>query len=97
MPAWPCLAPPPLPRPQTLRILTSWYLSRWSGAEVQARVAGTSVDRISYIGGYLGFALGAWRAGGRAALPQRRWAVAAALPGLRSCGGCPAAAGGCAY
>ena len=29
-----CLAP------QTLRILTSWYLSKWSGAEVMARYTG---------------------------------------------------------
>lgn len=47
-----CLAP------QTLRILTSWYLSKWSGAEVMARYTGAPVDRIYYIGGYLGFALG---------------------------------------
>ncbi|KAL4457987.1 hypothetical protein ABPG75_012852 [Micractinium tetrahymenae] len=43
---------------QTLRILTSWYLSKWSGAEVAATLGGYSVDRIHYIGGYLGLALG---------------------------------------
>lgn len=47
-----------LPRLQTMRIMTSWYLSKWSGAEVAARISGNSVDRITYIGGYLGFALG---------------------------------------
>ncbi len=41
-----------------MRILTSWWLTRWSGAEGLARATGTSVDRIRYIGGYLGFALG---------------------------------------
>jgi len=45
---------------QTLRILTSWYLSKWSSAEVMANMTGGSVDRIHYIGGYLGFALGEW-------------------------------------
>lgn len=54
-PAAPCAAASP---PQTLRILTSWYLSRWSNAEVVARFNGTSVDRLHYIGGYIGFALG---------------------------------------
>ncbi|PSC67462.1 hypothetical protein C2E20_8853 [Micractinium conductrix] len=43
---------------QTLRILTSWFLSRWSGAEVAALKTGIPVDRIEYIGGYLGLALG---------------------------------------
>ncbi len=56
-------APPTaLPEPpQTMRILTSWYLSRWTNAEATARMTGTSVDRIQYIGGYIGFALGELR------------------------------------
>jgi hypothetical protein len=44
--------------PQAMRILTSWYLTRWSGAELVAQLTGRPVDRIRYIGGYLGFALG---------------------------------------
>lgn len=58
-----CLPHQPLPASssQTLRILTSWYLSKWSGAEVAARMTGGSVDRIHYIGGYIGFALGEQR------------------------------------
>lgn len=43
---------------QTMRIMTSWYLSQWSGSEVRANMTGGSVDRTTYIGGYLGFALG---------------------------------------
>ncbi|KAL4852933.1 Multidrug resistance-associated protein 1 [Chlorella vulgaris] len=44
---------------QAMRILTGWYLTQWSSAEVAARIpGGQPIDRITYIGGYLGFALG---------------------------------------
>lgn len=48
---------------QSVRILTNWYLSRWTAAESKASV-GRSIgvpqefDRWNYMGGYLGFALG---------------------------------------
>lgn len=48
-----------------MRILTSWYLSKWSSAEVAANIGGYTVNRIHYIGGYLGFALGGWAGRGR--------------------------------
>ncbi len=55
----------PRPTAQTMRILTSWYLSKWSSAEVAANIGGYTVNRIHYIGGYLGFALGGWAGRGR--------------------------------
>lgn len=57
---------------QAVRVLTSWYLSKWTAAEStasyvrQAEAAGVplppgvsaSYNRMVYVGGYLGFALG---------------------------------------
>lgn len=57
---------------QAVRVLTSWYLSKWTAAEStasyvrEAEAAGvplppgvsTSYNRMVYVGGYLGFALG---------------------------------------
>ena len=48
---------------QAVRILTNWYLSRWTAAEVVAGYArdmgaATHFNRYAYVGGYLGFALG---------------------------------------
>lgn len=48
---------------QSVRILTNWYLSRWTTAEVNASIArnaGAPVEfnRWDYVGGYLGLALG---------------------------------------
>ena len=42
-----------------MRILTNWWLSRWTAAEMASAADPTSpVDRGLYIGGYLGFAFG---------------------------------------
>ena len=42
-----------------MRILTNWYLSKWTNAEMQRYVIpGYSLNRAQYIGGYVGFALG---------------------------------------
>lgn len=48
---------------QAVRILTNWWLSRWTNAEVESLAAAAageeySFSRIDYIGGYLGFAFG---------------------------------------
>jgi ABC-type multidrug transport system fused ATPase/permease subunit len=48
---------------QAVRILTNWWLSRWTNAEVESQAAAAageeySFSRIDYIGGYLGFAFG---------------------------------------
>ncbi len=43
---------------QSIRILTTWYLSQWTQAEVEAVTTGDSFDRYAYVGGYLGFAFG---------------------------------------
>jgi hypothetical protein len=57
---------------QAMRILTGWYLTQWSSAEVAARIpGGQPIDRITYIGGYLGFALGE-RLGGAVLSAQRQ-------------------------
>ena len=43
---------------QAVRILTNWYLSKWTQAEMFAAQTGSDFDRYSYVGGYLGFAFG---------------------------------------
>ena len=43
---------------QAVRILTNWYLSQWTNAEMTAAATGEDFDRYSYVGGYLGFAFG---------------------------------------
>jgi ABC-type multidrug transport system fused ATPase/permease subunit len=44
---------------QSVRILTNWWLSQWTQAEIAAAVPGAApVARMEYVGGYLGFALG---------------------------------------
>lgn len=43
---------------QAIRILTNWFLSKWTNAEMTATLTGQSFNRNSYIGGYLGFAFG---------------------------------------
>jgi ATP-binding cassette subfamily C (CFTR/MRP) protein 1 len=43
---------------QAVRILTNWYLSKWTQAEMNAAQTGSDFDRYSYVGGYLGFAFG---------------------------------------
>eukprot|EP01025_Chloroclados_australasicus_P037639 TRINITY_DN3846_c0_g4_i1.p1 TRINITY_DN3846_c0_g4~~TRINITY_DN3846_c0_g4_i1.p1 ORF type:complete len:1422 (-),score=137.95 TRINITY_DN3846_c0_g4_i1:223-4488(-) len=43
---------------QSLRVLTNWWLSRWTEEEASAQVQGESTGEMYYIWGYLGFALG---------------------------------------
>lgn len=43
---------------QAIRILTTWYLSQWTQAEVEASATGDPFNRYAYVGGYLGFAFG---------------------------------------
>jgi len=44
---------------QSVRILTNWYLSQWTTAEVEASIdPDAEVDRWQFIGGYIGLALG---------------------------------------
>lgn len=43
---------------QAVRILTNWYLSQWTQAEMLSSQTGSDFDRYSYVGGYLGFAFG---------------------------------------
>ena len=48
---------------QAVRVLTNWYLTRWTSAELHAQAAKASgqpfeFKRMDYIGGYLGLALG---------------------------------------
>ena len=43
---------------QAVRVLTNWYLSQWTQAEMDSLATGESFDRYKYVGGYLGFAFG---------------------------------------
>ena len=43
---------------QAVRVLTNWYLSQWTQAEMDYMATGESFDRYTYVGGYLGFAFG---------------------------------------
>lgn len=44
---------------QSVRILTNWYLSQWTQAELDSQINPESdFNRYSYVGGYLGFAFG---------------------------------------
>ena len=43
---------------QAVRVLTNWYLSQWTQAEMNSMATGESFDRYAYVGGYLGFAFG---------------------------------------
>jgi ABC-type multidrug transport system fused ATPase/permease subunit len=44
---------------QSVRILTNWYLSQWTTAEVNASInPDADFNRWDYVGGYLGLALG---------------------------------------
>lgn len=62
-----------------MRIMTSWYLSKWSGAEVTARMTGGSVDRMHYIGGYLGLALGEFIVFFQVECSEQGWMVVSAF------------------
>ena len=44
---------------QTLRVLTNWYLAKWTNAELEnSQNPGFDFNRYTYVGGYLGFAFG---------------------------------------
>jgi len=42
---------------QSSRVLTNWWLARWTAAEAGALRAGTPSPRTAYLGGYLGLSL----------------------------------------
>jgi ABC-type multidrug transport system fused ATPase/permease subunit len=42
---------------QSVRILTNWWLSRWTNSEVIARYTGGDSNRTTYVGVYISFAL----------------------------------------